>query len=175
MEKKEIRKLIIAKMAEQDKQLKAQRDEELLLDVLKSTAYKDAQVIATYMAFGHEFATLPLIEQAIADGKTVLTPKTYPKGRMIFGEYKKEELMRTNFGLLEPKSELAFPKDKIDLIHVPGVAFNDKGFRVGYGAGYYDRYLADFCGATVSTIYDFQRYSFEEESHDVAVREVFVR
>ena len=66
-------------------------------------------------------------------------------------------------------------KDKIDLIHVPGVAFNDKGFRVGYGAGYYDRYLADFCGATVSTIYDFQRYSFEEESHDVAVREVFVR
>ena len=47
MEKKEIRKLIIAKMAEQDKQLKAQRDEELLLDVLKSTAYKDAQVIIT--------------------------------------------------------------------------------------------------------------------------------
>ncbi|MCS4488507.1 5-formyltetrahydrofolate cyclo-ligase [Streptococcus sciuri] len=175
MEKNVIRKMLIAKMIAHDKVVKARRDEQLLWDVLRSSAYQDSQVIATYLSFSHEFATLPLIKQALVDGKTVLIPKTYPKGRMIFGEYKEDELIQTNRGLFEPESEKAFSKDKIDFIHVPGVAFNEKGFRIGYGAGYYDRYLTGFSGTTVSTIYDFQRYDFEEEKHDIAVREVFVR
>ena len=64
---------------------------------------------------------------------------------------------------------------KFDVIHVPGVGFNPAGFRIGYGGGYYDRYLADYDGHTVSTIYEFQKVEFQADCHDMAVKEVFSR
>ena len=73
---------------------------------------------------------------------------------------------------MEPASDLAVEKSKIDLIHVPGVVFNAEGYRIGYGAGYYDRYLSDFEGMTVSMVYPGQEKDFTPDSHDVAVREV---
>lgn len=91
---------------------------------------------------------------------------------MIFVDYQKDNLRTTPFGLLEPVNDRAVEKASIDLIHVPGLIFNNKGFRIGYGAGYFDRYLSDFEGDTISTIYRCQRQDFVEEKHDVAVKEV---
>ena len=72
---------------------------------------------------------------------------------------------------MEPISEEAVEKTEIDLIHVPGVVFNSQGFRIGYGGGYYDRYLADFCRRHPSAgIYSFQNSDFEPNYHDIAVR-----
>lgn len=65
-------------------------------------------------------------------------------------------------------------KSEIDLIHVPGLVFQSTGYRIGYGGGYYDRYLADFAGKTVSTIYSIQQKEFQPDAFDQAVQEVLV-
>ena len=93
---------------------------------------------------------------------------------MIFVVYDEADLQITKFGLKEPRSEEALEKSAIDLIHVPGLAFNNEGYRIGFGAGYYDQYLADFQGDTVSTIYSFQKFTFEPSFFDIPVKEVLV-
>ena len=91
---------------------------------------------------------------------------------MIFVDYDPDNLVATSFGLMEPASDLAVEKSEIDLIHVPGVVFNAEGYRIGYGAGYYDRYLSDFEGETVSTVYPCQKHDFQPDSYDIPVKEV---
>ena len=91
---------------------------------------------------------------------------------MIFVDYDPDNLVATSFGLMDPASDMAVEKSEIDLIHVPGVVINAEGYRIGYGAGYYDRYLSDFEGETVSTVYPCQEMDFIPYSHDIAVREV---
>lgn len=173
MLKKEIRQTILRQLKAQDKERKAEIDKSLLEQVLTSPEYREAQTLATYLAFDFEYNTQALINQTKKDGKVVLVPKTYPKSRMIFTEYIPDELEMTKFGIWEPKSDQAFNKDKIDLIHVPGLAFNNEGFRIGFGAGFYDRYLEDFQGETTSTIYPCQEIDFQADSHDIPVRKVF--
>ncbi len=175
MEKSQLRTAILAQLKGQDKVEKASKDKALLDDLIRSEAYQNATTIATYLAFDFEYDTQLLINQAQKDGKKILVPKTFGKGKMIFCPYRKDNLVKTKFGLWEPADDKAVDKSMIDLIHVPGVAFNQAGFRIGYGGGYYDRYLADYHGNTVSTIYDCQKATFQADCHDIAVKEVFCR
>ena len=175
MEKSQLRAAILTQLKEHDKAEKAAKDKALLEDLVASAAYQNAQTIATYLAFDFEYDTQLLINQAQKDGKKILVPKTYSKGKMIFCPYDKNNLKKTRFGLWEPVVANAVDKSQIDVIHVPGVAFNQAGFRIGYGGGYYDRYLADYHGNTVSTIYDCQKETFQADCHDIAVKEVFCR
>ncbi|MBM7642864.1 5-formyltetrahydrofolate cyclo-ligase [Streptococcus loxodontisalivarius] len=174
MLKKELRQAVISALKEQDKTDKERLDRELLATFIESEAYQEAKTIATYLSMGFEYNTAPLIEQALKDGKRVLVPKTYPKGRMVFVAYDPEDLVKTSFGLLEPASDIAVAKEDIDLIHTPGVVFNKEGYRIGYGAGYYDRYLADFKGNTMSLVYPCQLKEFTPDSHDIPVKEVLI-
>ena len=91
-----------------------------------------------------EIDTKPLISLAWADKKKVVVPKTFPGRKMEFFEIVPEsEYELTSFGVLEPKDETkSVSRDKINLIVVPGVAFTLKGQRLGYGGGFYDRYLS---------------------------------
>ena len=160
--KNKLRKTVLSQLTSQEPETKAEIDKNLLEKLIALPAYKDAQVIATYLAFPHEYDT----------SKRLLIPKTYKQGQMIFVDYDPDNLVTTSFGLMEPASDLAVEKSEIDLIHVPGVVFNAEGYRIGYGAGYYDRYLSDFEGETVSTVYPCQEMDFIPYSHDIAVREV---
>ena len=63
---------------------------------------------------------------------------------------------------------------QIDLIHVPGLVFTTEGYRIGYGGGYYDRYLEHFSGHTLSTTYPCQIQDFIPEKHDIPVQEVLI-
>ncbi|WP_423215047.1 5-formyltetrahydrofolate cyclo-ligase [Streptococcus equinus] len=175
MEKEALRKNILANLKGQDKRDKAVIDKALLDDFIQTKAYKEAKTIATYLAFDFEYDTQLLINQAQKDGKKILIPKTYPKGKMIFCAYDPEHLVKTKFGLWEPACGKPVDKSEIDLIHVPGVGFNHDGYRIGYGGGFYDRYLKDYKGNTISTIYDFQKADFQPDGHDVAVKEVLSR
>ena len=173
--KKTLRKETIAAMKRLPESVKTQADEQLTQRLLELPAFQEAKPLATYLSMGHEFSTAGLIQAALQLGKRVCVPRTYPQGRMEFVEYDPDILEKTRFGLLEPneKGKLV-DKAEIDLIHVPGLVFQSKGYRIGYGGGYYDRYLADFAGKTVSTIYSIQQGDFQPEAFDQAVQEVLV-
>ena len=173
--KSELRKQVLQEMKALSQKQKQAMDQALTDQFLKHPFYQEAKVIATYLSFPHEFQTQELIEQALKDGKKVLIPKTYPKGRMDFVVYDPQQLVKTSFGLLEPQGNLeVVDVSQIDLIHVPGLAFTTKGYRIGYGGGYYDRYLEHFTGHTLSTVYPCQIQEFNFENHDIPVQEVLI-
>ena len=173
--KSELRKQVLHEMKAISQEQKQFIDQALTEQLLQHPFYQEAKVIATYLSFPHEFQTQELIEQALRDCKKVLIPKTYPKGRMDFVVYDPQQLVKTSFGLLEPQGDLeVVDASQIDLIHVPGLAFTTEGYRIGYGGGYYDRYLEHFSGNTLSTVYPCQIRDFIPEDHDIPVQEVLV-
>ena len=173
--KAELRKQVLQEMKAIPREQKQAMDQALTDQFLKHPFCQEAKVIATYLSFPHEFQTQELIEQALRDGKKVLIPKTYPKGRMDFVVYNPQQLVKTSFGLLEPQGDLeVVDASQIDLIHVPGLAFTTEGYRIGYGGGYYDRYLEHFSGHTLSTVYPCQIQDFSPENHDIPVQEVLI-
>ena len=173
--KAELRKQVLQEMKAISQEHKQFIDQALTERLLQHPFYQEAKVIATYLSFSHEFQTQGLVEQALKDGKKVLIPKTYPKGRMDFVVYDPQQLVKTSFGLLEPQGDLeVVDASRIDLIHVPGLAFTTKGYRIGYGGGYYDRYLENFAGHSLSTIYPCQVQEFNFEDHDIPVQEVLI-
>ena len=173
--KSELRKQVLQEMKAISQEQKQFIDKTLTERLLQHPFYQEAKVIATYLSFPHEFQTQELIEQALRDGKKVLIPKTYPKGRMDFVVYDPQQLVKTSFGLLEPQGNLeVVDASQIDLIHVPGLSFTTKGYRIGYGGGYYDRYLEHFSGHTLSTVYHYQVQDFIPENHDIPVQEVLI-
>ena len=173
--KSKLRKQVLQEMKALSQEQKQAMDRALTKRFLNHPFYQEAKTIATYLSFPHEFQTQELIEQALKDGKKVLIPKTYPKGRMEFVVYHPQQLVKTSFGLLEPQGNMeVVDASQIDLIHVPGLAFTTEGYRIGYGGGYYDRYLEHFAGQSLSTIYPCQVQEFNFENHDIPVQEVLI-
>ncbi|QEO62836.1 5-formyltetrahydrofolate cyclo-ligase [Bacillus altitudinis] len=142
--------------------------------VLKLSEWKQAKTIALTMSRGKEIPTMPLIEKAWEEGKTVCIPTCFPKTKeMVFYEYTPETKMTSSyFGLLEPDplEATVVHKEAIDLIIVPGVCFDQRGYRIGFGGGYYDRYLADYHGVTIALCLSLQQTRhIPAEAHDIPV------
>ncbi|MCI3859760.1 5-formyltetrahydrofolate cyclo-ligase [Lactococcus garvieae] len=168
MEKKAlIRKEMINLLKSFDFADKSHQSQKIITKLLESEQWKSAKTVALFMPQEFEFDLHPLFEQ---DDKQIVIPKTLAERHMIFAKYDKNDLERTKFGILEPKS-----KNEVvpDLILVPGLAWNKEGYRIGFGAGYYDCYLTSFSGQTVSLCYDFQHKDFHPEPHDISIGEIF--
>lgn len=105
--------------------------------------FNNANVIFCYVSFENEISTLDLIEETLLT-KRVVVPYCIDKdGNMICVEIKSmAELKEGSYGILEPCSPIEFDKTKIDLCIVPGLAFDSDGGRIGFGKGYYDRFLS---------------------------------
>ena len=135
---------------------------------LASDIYQEATIIALFMPMPFEFDMTRLLSDT---SKRIVIPKTLPQSKMIFTDYDKDTLFLTPFCVRESKSDIPVIPD---LIIVPGLAWTEDGYRVGYGGGYYDRYLADFTGETASFVYDFQIIStIERNKFDIPVRHIF--
>ena len=173
--KKALRKQVLQELKSLSKEEKQSINYWLTDQFFQHPFYKESKTIATYLSFPHEFQTAKLIEQAQKDGKTILIPKTYPQGKMDLVLYEPEKLERNSFGLLEPQGDFTILEpSQIDLIHVPGLAFNSSGYRIGYGGGYYDRYLSNYSSNTISTLYPCQIQNFYPDPHDIPVKEVII-
>ena len=143
--------------------------------LFETEAYRQADALYAYVAFNQEVRTRPIIERAWADGKRVAVPKIVG-GEMRFIRLERFDQLAPQgpFGIPEPVDDKPAARDAAALVLVPGLAFDARGFRVGYGGGYYDRWLAAHPGhATVALCYDFQRVdALTPEAHDAPVDQV---
>ncbi|PJN90883.1 5-formyltetrahydrofolate cyclo-ligase [Bacillus sp. mrc49] len=135
--------------------------------------WKKAKTIGITISIHPEVPTERIIEQAWSEGKEVAVPKCDPDKKTM--QFKKissfNELESVYHGLLEPVAETAkVTKSEMDVLIVPGLAFTKEGFRLGFGGGYYDRYLPGFKGITVALAYELQLVDeLPIEMHDMAV------
>lgn len=129
----------------------------ILRQLLDSVSYRYSGKILVYASIGSEVDTVQFCKKALADGRELYLPKSYPGGVMrFFAVNSMEELHEGAFGVAEPeeRDEYAPSAGKADLCIVPGVCFDVYGYRVGYGKGYYDRFLAKFTGVSVGLAYE---------------------
>ena len=117
----------------------------------------------TYVPFQEEIHTTLIIEDFLSRNREVYIPVTQPKEKKIIVSRLldlEKDLETGHFGVLEPKAFALRPTDpkEIDLIIVPGLAFTKSGYRIGYGGGYYDRFLPTLAHkpATIALALDFQ-------------------
>ena len=141
---------------------------------LKTDAYRNAKTIYGYLSYNQEVRTVPILEQAIRDGKQVAVPKVYGDVMrfIMMDDLSKVEVGYA--GIPEPIEDGPVAQDPTALVLMPGLAFDPVGHRVGYGGGFYDKFLEKEPNhPTVALCYDFQmRTCLETDIHDVPVDQV---
>jgi 5-formyltetrahydrofolate cyclo-ligase len=145
MTKKEIRKYILNMRDAVNAEQKEDWDSKIFTSLINSDFYRNANVIFAFVSFKSEVDTHRFINHAVRDNKVICVPRIKSKetGIEVFRIGNMEDLKTGYYGILEPKDSCLKVNDEdIDLILMPGVAFDREGGRVGYGAGFYDRYLA---------------------------------
>ncbi len=128
---------------------------------------KVSKYILLYYPHKNEVNTLPVIQKLLKEGKSVLLPKVQGKDIIPIKINNLFQLKKGYAGIKEPEGEAVSP-EKIDVVIVPGVAFDRKGHRLGYGKGYYDRFLLKTKAKKIGLAYDFQIVQeIPAEEHDV--------
>ena len=109
-----------------------------------SEMYKAAEVIAFYLNIGSEVETKDMIQKAQKDGKTVVLPKVEGDRLVMYRYEAGDVLVKSMFGISEPQPMHGriVPPEDISLVIVPGLCFDRNGSRLGYGKGFYDRFLS---------------------------------
>ena len=136
---------------------KKRLDAAILDRLLSLREYESARTVFTYVSKPAEVDTMGLIDAALSSGRKVAVPVSFPEDcRMEFREIRSVgELVPGLYGVLEPAPERTCPADDSGniLCVVPGLSFDSQGYRLGYGKGYYDRFLSAFGGITVGLCY----------------------
>ena len=138
-------------------EIKNQRDEAIAAQVSRLWQYQRNKVLLIYVSTAIEVDTQRIIRQALADGKRVAVPRCVPDTRNMEFYYIRslDELEPGAFGVLEPRPdpERLYREAEGGLCIVPAFSYDWQGFRLGYGKGYYDRFLSRFEGNMVGICY----------------------
>lgn len=173
-EKKRAREEMMRSLSEWEPSERQDISNQIQQQLFQSDLWRDAQTIGVYLSVGNEWDTREIVKRALEEGRDVVIPKTFPDTKeMVF--YQITDLSQTvkgPFNLEEPDTIHTEPvdKDRIDLLIVPGLVFTKNGYRIGFGGGYYDRFLADFIRPTVSILHSSQIIdTFGVEHFDIPV------
>jgi len=142
--------------------------------------FKKAKVVMFYVSLKDEVDTLLMIDEALKAGKRIAVPVILKEEkRLIAGEIynRLEDLESQHFGIYQPRQDRAkeIPLGDIDLVVVPGVAFDRKNIRLGRGHGYYDRFLSGLpkTTKTIGLAFDFQVLEdLPQDPHDIPVSKI---
>ena len=159
---------------------KAQKSAIIKDRLFNEEEFKRARVVMFYVSLHDEVDTLVMIDEALKTGKRVAVPVILKEEkRLIAGEIhnRLEDLESQHFGIYQPRHDRVkeIPLDDIDLVVVPGVAFDRKNIRLGRGHGYYDRFLSGLPKRTktIGLAFDFQVLEdLPQDPHDVPVSKI---
>ena len=171
MDKKALRCEIREKkraMTESEIFSRSQRLGELFAD---TEVYRNAKSVYGYLPYNQEVRTVPMLQKALSDGKRVAVPKVYGDTMRFIWLEDLSKVEKSEMGIPEPIADDPVADDPTALVLMPGVAFTKNGDRMGYGGGYYDRFLAaEPNHPTVALCYEFQMVeSLPTEEFDIPV------
>ena len=174
MNKTELRKSIRTRKRAMTEAEIREKSQELGRLFLQSEEYRNARSIYGYLPYNQEVRTVAMLEQALRDGKRVAVPKCYGD-EMRFIWMEDLSLVEKGYaGIPEPVADGPIADDETALVLMPGMAFDREGHRIGYGGGFYDKFLArEENHPKVALCYDFQMVPYlETEEYDIPVDKV---
>lgn len=179
--KAEIRKKITRLLGNQKEEDRLSKSLTILKKLLATSEFKTAKTILFYASFKGEVETFEIMRQAQQLGKTIVLPMTIIQEKKIIPVEVDNlgDLANSAYGVPEPRYDKSKQKQlaDLDLVIVPGIAFDKKNNRLGRGAGFYDRFLRDLPPetSTIGLAFDFQIVdSLPQDTHDIAVSRVIV-
>ena len=174
MDKKELRRTIRERKRAMTEEEIVQRSEKLGKLFVQSEAYKNAKTIYGYLPYNQEVRTVPMLEQALKDGKKVAVPKVYGDEMKFLYLDDLSKVSKGYAGIPEPIADEPVADDETALVLMPGLAFDPAGHRIGYGGGFYDKFLAaEPNHPTLALCYEFQMLpELHTEEHDIPVDSV---
>lgn len=132
--------------------------------------YRAAKSLYGYVSYNQEVRTLPILARALADGKRVAVPKVYGETMKFLWLDDLSQLAPGAYNIPEPVFDEPEADDKNALVLMPGLVFDPQGHRLGYGGGFYDRFLQLEPHPTIALCYDFQLLNeLQTEAHDIPV------
>ena len=175
LEKQRLREERLAAREALSEQERSVLDNRITQKLLATSEYAEATTVLTYVSVSSEVSTRMFIECALRDGKTVAVPRCLPGHCLEFVAIASlEQLVAAPFNLLEPAKELpAVTEDQKNnsICIVPALLVDTKGYRLGYGAGFYDRFLSTYPGKKICLAYqqNLSRTMLPHTAFDVAV------
>ena len=171
MNKKELRAAIREKKRAMTPEEIEERSRHLGEKFTQSRAYREADAIYGYLPYNQEVRTVPMLERALREGKRVAVPKVYGEEMRFIYLTDLTKVAKGYSGIPEPVEDGPVAEDVHALVLMPGLAFDRQGHRIGYGGGFYDKFLArEPEHPTVALCYDFQMLpELETEEFDIPV------
>lgn len=171
MNKQELRRTIRERKRAMTEEEIVERSNALAEKFYNSPAYQAASTIYGYLPYNQEVRTVPMLQRALDDGKRVAVPKVYgDEMRFIYLE-DLTQVSKGYAGIPEPIADAPVAEDKQALVLMPGLAFDPQGHRIGYGGGFYDKFLAkEPHHPTLALCYEFQMQAhLDTEEFDIPV------
>ena len=171
MDKKALRRAIGEKKRAMSIPEIEQASQRLTEKFLQTEFYRDCESVYAYLSYNQEVRTAALIRRAIQDGKRVAVPKVYGDEMRFIWLDDPDQVAPGAYNIPEPIADAPVADDKTALVLMPGLAFDLEGHRLGYGGGFYDRFLAEETEhKLVALCYGFQLLDhLETEAHDIPV------
>lgn len=169
--KQELRRTVRQRKRAMTEEEIVMRSEKLAELFTASPAYRDAATLYGYMPYNQEVRTVPMMRRALLDGKRVAVPKVYGDEMKFIYITDFDGMEKSEFGIPEPVADDPVAEDKTALVLMPGLAFDAEGHRIGYGGGFYDKFLeAEPNHPTLALCYEFQMFpKLETDEHDIPV------
>ena|SRR3989338_7999140 len=170
-EKAKLREIVTSKLKEQSSKARELKSKLIASKLQRDPVFQKAQVIMFYVSTAEEVDTRVLLTECLAAGKRITVPLIDQNQRSLVSVEIKDfgqDLVLGSYGILEPKNVRfqPFSVEQIEIVLVPGVAFDRAGYRLGRGKGYYDRFLCELNPKTIKIGLAFDIQMVDRVPHD---------
>lgn len=171
MNKQELRRAIRERKRAMTEEEIVERSNALAEKFYNTPAYQAASTIYGYLPYNQEVRTVPMLQRALDEGKRVAVPKVYGEEMRFIYLEDLTQVSKGYAGIPEPIADAPVAEDQRALVLMPGLAFDLQGHRIGYGGGFYDRFLAqEPHHPTLALCYEFQMQAhLDTEEFDIPV------